>query len=76
MCGSSSWDKEKTKINGIKTKKTAVIVCGIFTFSSIIINKTPPKFTLWDKKGPANVLTLRGDKSVKNIPLNILLFGD
>jgi hypothetical protein len=31
---------------------------------------------LWDKWGAKNVLTLRGDKSAKNIPLNILLFGD
>jgi hypothetical protein len=31
---------------------------------------------LWDKRGTENVLTLKGDKSAKNIPLNILLFGD
>jgi hypothetical protein len=31
---------------------------------------------LWDKKERSNVLTLRGEKSAKNIPLNILLFGD
>jgi hypothetical protein len=31
---------------------------------------------LWDKKEPSSVLTLRGEKITKNIPLNILFFGD
>jgi len=31
---------------------------------------------LWDKKEPSSVLTLRGEKIIKNIPLNIIFFGD
>ena len=30
----------------------------------------------WDKKERVCVLTFRGEKSAKNIPLNILFFGD
>jgi hypothetical protein len=51
---------------------------GTFGFHPVISNyiQLHHEIHLWDKKRLRIVLTLWGEISGKNIPLNILLFGD
>jgi len=67
---------EKRKKIGIRRERRAHMDCRIFIFPPYYYKRISFQIHLWGKNAASNVLTLKGEKSAKNIPLNILLFGD